>query len=106
MSDGDQAQFPGWPITVKMSDNDGRKIKGWLPKLTFAKPNPVVQVIEDVKGEVLYTVRIQGRNFQPKVYSAGKYTVKVGQNGPKQILFKNLESKKNRETTGTRKVSL
>ena len=106
VSDGDQAQFPGWPITVKMSDNDGRKIKGWLPKLTFAKPNPVVQVIEDVKGEVLYTVRIQGKNFQPKVYSAGKYTVKVGQNGPEQILFKNLESKKDRETTGTRKVSL
>jgi hypothetical protein len=22
---GDRAQFPGWPITVKMSDNDGQK---------------------------------------------------------------------------------
>ena len=25
VSDGDQAQFPGWPVTFKMTQNDGRK---------------------------------------------------------------------------------
>ena len=29
--DGDKAQFPGWPITVAMADNDGRKPAAWLP---------------------------------------------------------------------------
>ena len=70
VSDGDKAQFPGWPITVKMTQNDGRKVKGWLPKLNFSKANPVVQVINDKSKEVLYTVRVQGKSFQPKVYSS------------------------------------
>lgn len=76
---GDQAQFPGWPITVEMEKNDGRKIAGYLPNLVFkGAQNPVVQVISESSGEILYTVRTQGGKFQPKVYAAGKYTIKVG----------------------------
>ncbi len=30
---GDKAQFPGWPITVDMDQNDGRKVTGYLPQL-------------------------------------------------------------------------
>jgi hypothetical protein len=76
---GNQAQFPGWPITVEMEKNDGRKIAGYLPNLVFkGAQNPVVQVISESSGEILYTVRTQGGKFQPKVYAAGKYTIKVG----------------------------
>ena len=87
VSDGDKAQFPGWPITVKMTQNDGRKVKGWLPKLNFSKANPVVQVINDKSKEVQYTVRVQGKSFQPKVYSSDPHTVKVGKNSPKKLVF-------------------
>ena len=33
--EGERAQFPGWPITVAMADNDGRKPVAWLPELVF-----------------------------------------------------------------------
>jgi hypothetical protein len=81
--EGDKAQFPGWPITVSMEDNDGRKVAGYLPELTFeGAANPVVQVIEESTGEILYTVRVQGSLFQPRVYAPGAYTVKVGRDRP------------------------
>lgn len=77
--EGDAAQFPGWPITVKMQDNDGRKVYGYLPKLEdLPSEQPVVQVIHEETGEVLYTVRLASADFQLPVYEAGKYTVKVG----------------------------
>jgi hypothetical protein len=106
VSDGDKAQFPGWPLTFKMTENDGRKANGWLPKITFTKPNPVVQVIEDASGEILYTVRIQGKNFQPKVYSAGKHTIKAGPNSPQKVISENLQPNKNRKQAGILKVSM
>ena len=77
--DGENAQFPGWPITVSMKENDGRVPTGFLPELVFEKTeNPVVQVISEVTGEILYTVRIQGKRFKAPVYSGGKHTVKYG----------------------------
>ena len=83
VADGDKAQYPGWPITIRMEDNDGRKVAAWLPELTFSgAENPVVQVIEEKTGEVLYTVRIHGDRFQPRVYALGEYTVKVGRDKP------------------------
>jgi hypothetical protein len=83
VKEGDKAQFPGWPITFAMDANDGRKVAGWLPELVFeGVENPVVQVVEEATGDILYTVRIQGDRFQPRVYSAGRYTVKAGRDKP------------------------
>jgi len=83
---GEHTQFPGWPITVEMAANDGRKPAGWLPELRFeGATSPVVQVVEEQSGDILYTVRAAGDRFQPRVYAPGKYTVKVGRdqtNGP------------------------
>lgn len=85
----DNAQFPGWPITFKMSDNDGRKVVGHLPELVFeGGESPVVQVIENSSGEILYTIRIQGSSFKPQVYSTGEHTVKVGQDSPTTVVMK------------------
>ena len=81
--DGNKAQFPGWPVTVNMDDNDGRKPTGWLPELIVSgAKHPVVQVIEEPTGEVLYTVRTVGTRFRPPVYSAGPFTLKVGRDTP------------------------
>ncbi len=91
---GDGAQFPGWPITVAQDANDGRKVAGYLPELIFADgKNPVVQVIEDKSGDVLYTVRARGGRFQPRVYSKGKHTVKIGPQKPDAKTFAGLEPK-------------
>ena len=80
---GDAAQYPGWPITFKMADNDGRKVKGYLPELTIkGVVDPVVQVISEANGDILYTQRVRGSSFRPHVYADGTYTVKVGRNLP------------------------
>lgn len=87
-----EGQFPGWPITVKMEENDGREKTHLLPELTFEKANPVVQVIADADGEILYTVRVKGKSFQPAVYAPGKYTVKVGQDKPETVKLDSVEA--------------
>jgi hypothetical protein len=89
---GDAAQFPGWPITIKMEDNDGRQVKGYLPELRFrGVSDPVVQVIRESDGEILYTQRIQGRSFHPRVFGPGTYTVKAGRDAPDAWTAKGLE---------------
>lgn len=80
---GDAAQFPGWPVTIRMEDNDGRRVTGHLPELRFrGAANPVVQVVRESDGEILYTQRIAGRSFRPRVFAPGTYTVKVGRDTP------------------------
>ncbi|HSI65346.1 MAG TPA: hypothetical protein VLE43_19630, partial [Candidatus Saccharimonadia bacterium] len=103
---GDKAQFPGWPITVDMDQNDGRKVVGYLPQLIIEDAaNPVVQVIAEASGEILYTVRSQGNRFQPRVYAPGKYTVKLGLNKPDGKTLTGLEAK-DQAAAGTQTVKL
>ncbi len=91
--DGEKGQFPGWPVTVSMENNDGRTAAGHLPELTFEGiENPVVQVVSEEDDEILYTVRIQGNRFQPRVYAGGKHTVKTGKDKPDGQTFTGLEA--------------
>ena len=53
----------------------------------------VVQVVEEKSGEVLYTVRTRGGRFQPRVYSKGKHTVKIGPQKPDTKTLAGLEPK-------------
>jgi hypothetical protein len=92
VSDGDAAQFSGWPITVAMQDNDGRTPFGWLPEIQCTDaPNVVVQVVEESTGDVLYTVRSNGPKFQAPVYADGEYKIKIGANSADVASFKNLK---------------
>jgi len=80
---GDQAQFPGWPVQFSMDANDGRRPVGHLPELSLTDvANPVVQVIAQSTGEIISTVRVRGPRYRAPVYEAGKYTVKLGQDKP------------------------
>ncbi|HLA39536.1 MAG TPA: twin-arginine translocation pathway signal protein, partial [Candidatus Glassbacteria bacterium] len=74
--------YPGWPVTFDQTDNYGREAAGWLPELVVSGlEDPVVQVIEEAGGKVVYTLRIKGRRFTPKVFAPGSYTVRVGGQG-------------------------
>ena len=89
-----------------MEVNDGRKVAGHLPELIFTgAANPVVQVIEEATGEILYTVRVPGDRFQPRVYAAGKYTVKIGREKPTAKTFTGLEAGE-KASTGQRTIEL
>jgi alkaline phosphatase D len=71
-------QFPGWPVVVNLLDNYGQKPSAHLPKLSIAGVrNPVVQVLAEKTGEIVYTLRTGTPTFQPHVFAPGKYTVKV-----------------------------
>jgi hypothetical protein len=88
---GDQQQFPGWPITVAMEANDGRKATGWLPELLIeGVVDPVIQVIDQSNSDILYTVRVDGASFRPRVYSNGPFTVKLGRDRADQVTLINL----------------
>ncbi len=79
MSDGDKAQFTGWPITIDYRDNDGRKPIGYLPEVVVSGVDrPVIQVIQADSKEVLYTVRAQSNRFKPPIYRKGAHTLKIG----------------------------
>jgi hypothetical protein len=83
VDDGDKAQYPGWPITINYRDNDGRKPVGYLPELVVTGADrPVVQVVHNDTGEILYTVRAETNRFRPPVYATGEYTVRIGKDRP------------------------
>jgi hypothetical protein len=75
-------QFAGWPKTVSVEDNFGRAAWGYLPEIQVSgMENPVVQVVDEGSDEVIYTLRIRGSSFRPKVFGEGRYTVRVGEPG-------------------------
>lgn len=83
LAKGDAAQYPGWPVAFNMADNDGRKVAGYLPEVIVeGARDPVVQVIREADGDILYTRRIPGSSFRPPVYKPGKYTVTIGRDRP------------------------
>jgi len=80
-------------MRFKMSDNDGREPVAYLPELNFKGiEKPVVQVVEESTGEVLYTTRVKSKTYRPKVYANGKYTVRVGQGLPILKTVKGVQS--------------
>ena len=84
-SKGDAGQFPGWPQTFRLQDNDGRKPTGTLPAvdLSFAGDRAVVQVIHEQTGETVYFRRLHHvSSFTPPVFADGTYTVKIGVDRP------------------------
>jgi hypothetical protein len=76
------SQYPGWPRTIDQQDNYSRKAVAYLPTLKVGgMTDPVVQVIDEADGEIVYTLRIKGESFRPKVFKEGKYTINIGEPG-------------------------
>jgi alkaline phosphatase D len=86
-------QYPGWPVIFNQLDNYNRKPYGYLPTLKVTGlENPVVQVVDQLSNEVIYTLRIKGNSFQPKVFEDGIYTVKIGPDTKKMKVLKDLKA--------------
>lgn len=72
-------QHPGWPLTISQFDNYGREAVAWLPALNIkGNANPVVEVINETTNETEYIVRVIGHTFNPKVFSSGVYSIRIG----------------------------
>ncbi len=93
------SQFAGWPVTITSQDNDGRTVLGYLPTLQFQNSeSPVVQVVHDQSGEILYTVRTNGKSFQPPVYRKGTHTVRVGRDRADQVTIERQTPSKKKDS--------
>jgi hypothetical protein len=89
--------YPGWPVIFDQMDNYGRRADGYLPKFVVeGLLNPVVQVIDETNKKIIYTLRINGDRFRPKVFGEGPYSVVIGEPGTENIkTLKGLTAKKN-----------
>ncbi len=81
-------QYTGWPITVTQEDNYARKPVAWLPTVKANIDNPVVQIIDETSNEVVYTLRVNGRQWQPKTFRVGPHTIRVSTGDGKWKEFK------------------
>jgi hypothetical protein len=97
--------YPGWPVVCDQQDNYGRKAAAWLPRLEFEDmEDPVVQVLAEPDGAIVYTLRISGSVFTPKVFEPGTYTIKAGEPGTEDFkTIRGLEAL-SREEAGVLKV--
>lgn len=100
-------QYPGWPVECHQLQNYGRDAWGWLPTVQVTGlENPVVQVIEESTGDIVYTLRISGTHFAPMVFGPGYYTAVVGDPDSNRVQrFTDLQPGRNRESAGTLTVS-
>ncbi len=86
-------QYPGWPIVINQLDNFDPPTDVFLPTLEIAgTTDPVVQVIDESNEKIVYTLRIKGNSFSPKVLTAGSYTVVISQ--PDDNRFKTIRNVK------------
>jgi hypothetical protein len=94
ISDPRARQYPGWPRTIRQQDNYGRKAAAYLPLLTVrGMTDPVVQVIDEADDEIVYTLRIKGASWRPKVFRSGPYTIRVGEPADGKVkVFKGVQS--------------
>jgi hypothetical protein len=98
-------QYPGWPRTIKQEDNYGRKAMAYLPTIQIrGMRDPVVQVIDESSDEIVYTLRINGTSYRPKVFKQGMYTVNVGQPGTDRM--KTLKGVRSIAPNKTKKINV
>jgi hypothetical protein len=89
----DARQYPGWPITISQFDNYARQPMATLPRLTFlGDENPVVKVTDQRSGEIIYAVRVKGKQYDPIVFHDSLYTIEVIGRTKSQS-FKDLEAR-------------
>lgn len=89
----DAGQYVGWPITIDQLDNYDREAIAYLPEIRVSGMiDPVVQVIYEPDMELVYSLRIKGQQFKPKVFKDGKYTVKIGEQPGNMKTFSGLDA--------------
>lgn len=76
---GGTEPYEGWPVVFAQEDNYGREAFGHLPTIVVkGLVDPVIQLFDEADGKIVYTLRINGDRFSPKVFHGGTYTIKIG----------------------------
>ena len=72
--------YPGWPITIAMTDNDGRKPVKQIPVPQVIRdlPEPVISLVDESSGVPVYTQRFAKVPATLPVYQEGKFSLRYG----------------------------
>jgi hypothetical protein len=71
-------QYAGWPVTIHQEDNYGREAVAYLPELRITgAEKPILQIIAEPSNEILYTLRLAGDAYRPRVFEEGTYTIRL-----------------------------
>ncbi|MET2984308.1 alkaline phosphatase D family protein [Aureibaculum conchae] len=78
---GEVEQYPGWPISITQEQNFGKKAVAFLPEIKInGLKNPVVKIINESNNKTVYSLRIKGSSYTPKIFDKStKYTIKIGE---------------------------
>jgi hypothetical protein len=68
----------GWPITIDQTAN-GLPSDDWVldEVRTPGRRDPVIQIVDQSNGGIVYTLPIAGEAFTPKVSREGLYTIRI-----------------------------
>ena len=91
--DPNQEQYPGWPVTISQFDNFSPKTSFQLPTLELSKEDQIVTVKHSATKEVVFSVRINGKTYQPKVLELGSYSIEIGE-GDTPITYFDIQAEK------------
>lgn len=84
----------GWPIAIEQSDNGYPHAGPALEPIQAPRAGLCLQVIREESSEIVYTLRLRGTSFTPRVYEMGVYTVRVfDPDGAYQELRKGLKAR-------------
>ncbi|MFM2170844.1 MAG: hypothetical protein RI957_1073 [Verrucomicrobiota bacterium] len=74
--------YPGWPITIAMTDNDGRKPVRQIPvpQVIRDMKEPVISLVDDATGLAVYTQRFHKVPDHLPVYHEGNFSLRFGKN--------------------------
>ncbi|MFC2097263.1 alkaline phosphatase D family protein [Bacteroidota bacterium] len=90
----------GWPVKFNQLENYDKKAKAFLPEIKVeGMEDPVIQIINESTKEIIYTLRIKGNSFIPKVYENGLYSIKIGEPGTENFnTYTGLSAKKKNQS--------
>jgi hypothetical protein len=91
LSLGEEANFPGWPVTFNVAQNDGRQPVGYLPEVELPAENAVVALINEATYELIYCYRVNEKTFRAPVYAKGRYSLRAGIDRPDTVLLSGIQ---------------
>jgi len=98
-SSNDNHSFPGWPLEISQFDNYGRKAAARLPVIKVNKlTDPVLELYAHKTNELVYSIRIKGNRYHPKIFEKGLYYIKIGD--PEKDVWKTIENISSDSNTG------
>ncbi len=74
-------QYPGWPKTIKDTDNDGRKLTGYLGKVELGNFVGAVVKVYNPDGTLQWAQRMTESKFSIPAYAAGEHKVIIEEQG-------------------------